>query len=125
MKYRESIEANTFISSKTTQNNARNKAIEHSRGIIDFIQMLGIFNAEQIEIKFNEEHKFLIAYGFRKSEKFIFRYFMFGRDGWNDESENDWAIFKQAYFEQLKTELSMFEIVEEDASDFGVHINLT
>ena len=125
MKYRELIENEDFNSTKTTQNNARKKAIEHSRGIIDFIQMLGIYNAEQIEIKFNEEHKFLIAYGFRNSEKFIFRYFMFGRDGWKNDSESDWKIFKQAYFEQLEMELSKFEWSKEDNNNFLVRINLT
>lgn len=109
MKHREAIEENGIFSTEKVQSNAIRKAVEHANGINAFIEKLVFLNTERIEIQINDEHKFLIVYGFRKSEKFIYRYFLFGRNEWNHNSEENWEVFKNAYIEQLKKELSKYE----------------
>lgn len=107
---------------KITRDNARKKAKEHARAIIDFIVKLVILNSEEIEFLINDEHKLLIINGIRDGKKFIYRYFFFGRDEWNGNDEDDWIFYKTEYIKQLKIELPKIKWNDDISENTLAHI---
>lgn len=123
MDFNENIREKEDYPIKTTQDNAKKKAIEHTIGIREFINWLFVLNSDEIEISINEEHKLLIINGIRSGQKFIYRYFFFGRDGWNVNDENDWYFYKTEYIKQLKIELPKIKWNDNISDNTLAHIH--
>lgn len=105
MAFNESIREEENCASKVTQDKAKKKATEHAMRIMEFIGWLFILNSDEVEILINDEHKLLIMNGIREGKKFIYRYFFFGCNEWNDNGSDDWNFYKTEYIKQLKIEL--------------------
>ena len=105
MAFNENIREKESCATKITQDKAKKKAAEHAIGIKDFISWLFIINSDEIEMLINDEHKLLIVNGIREGQKFIYRYFFFGRNEWDVNNDDEWKVYKEEYINQLKIEL--------------------